>query len=240
MKNKRLVFFVSMVLSLVLASSSSFAETTSAPSGIDVSKSKVITANQAIISVDDKDYSVIIEDKAKGKVTEGMIKNIIEKDPTNDGQIIIYEVGNPAIPEESMSATALPYFDIVTTKTYSGRNFFYDTSFVTSVAKGETYSFSSSEEFTNSASISGSASATDLGITASQSKTYTHSWVFTGPPESSSYNTRSFYIDWYDNGGVYTQTCYYVNGSSRKIEWQETGMFYEPYRYVTYSRDSNA
>ncbi len=199
--------------------------------------SKVINTNKVTINVNNKDYNVKIKDNAKGQLTTDMIKNIIQKDPT-EGDIIVYDVGTQQNDLQTVKPMALPYFDITLEKTYSAYNMLHGTDFVTSVAKGETYQFSKSITFTNSASITGGATPFDIGITSSQSKTYQETWTFNGPPESSSYNSRSFYIDWYDNGGVYNRTCYLVNSNLRELQWSQMGVFYEPSKYVTYSRDS--
>lgn len=166
-----------------------------------------------------------------------MIKNIIQKDPT-EGDIIIYDVEESKNDLQTVKPMSLPYFDIKLEKTYSAYNILHGTSFVTSVAKGETYQFSESITFTNSASVTGGATPFDIGITSSQSKTYTHTWTFNGPSESSSYNSRSYYIDWYDDGGLYNRACYLVDGKYRELQWSQMGVFYEPNRFVTYSRDS--
>ena len=107
---------------------------------------------------------------------------------------------------------------------------------IISVAKGQTTTLSSSKTITSELSVSGSYyDYGKLDLTKSKSYTVSKSDTFTGPAESSVYNTRLYYAREYVNKGSYKQYQCFNNFCS---DVAKTGTFKEPAKIISYSRDS--
>lgn len=121
-----------------------------------------------------------------------------------------------------------------TEKTYSSKNVYAKDHFITSAAKGHTKTLTSSITKTSTLSISGSY-YDYAKLNLDKSKTYTASTTdtFQGPPESSQYNSRSFYAREYVNKGSYKQYQCFNNFCSGA----KSGTFNEPAKFVLYAKD---
>lgn len=109
-------------------------------------------------------------------------------------------------------------------------------SFVTSVARGATKSFSKSVTYSVNGSVTGQLSASELSIAGSASETYTTTRIFEGPSENSRYRTRNFYIRWEGHEGTYSAEVFIPS----QMGWNWTsGSFVEPRRGIEYSTDTN-
>lgn len=261
MINKKLFSFVSILLILSLYLTPAFATSNANSFGT----SNIVNANDVTLKVNNVEYNIDVKDDAKGLVTEDMIKNIIEKDPKST-HITIYNVRKTntgitansnevaanavaanqvaavnsltAVNSEASPSLIFPDYHTYVSKTYNSYGAYNLTQFVTSVARGATYSFSSSRSFTISANVTGGAKAVDISVNASMTRTYSTTYTFNGPSESSQYTTRMFYIDWYTDNGSYHRYCLDESTTPYPtLVWEQYGDFYAPAYYVEYSRD---
>ncbi len=181
-------------------------------------------------------------------VPNDVIQELIEENPSA-GQIIISEYKNinneksiVAIQQYNEPVLKLlvgDYYSNVN-KTTTSYGVYVKDSFVTSVARGQTQTLSSSWSSTLSCEISGDISSASLGITKSITKSYSKSDTFSGPPENSYYNCREFRVKFYENRGTYTAVLNSrFPGTSIYIKINESGTWSEPTYYLAYSVDKN-
>lgn len=174
-------------------------------------------------------------------VPDSIIQGIIKENPDavqiNINECKIDKNESNEYANQRMELTRLGnvyYTDVVKTVTNSS---VAKTSFVTSVAKGQTITLGYAWSSSLSCSISGTIDAVSLGITSSISRSYTASQTFSGPPESSSCNSRSYYVKFYQNNGTYTATCH-DPFPGWYITYPVDGTYTEPTYYVSYSVDT--
>ncbi len=187
----------------------------------------------------EKQPKVVIGDTAE-PVPDYVIQDIIKANP-DAGQINITEYGtsdinkNKTVNQRMALQTELYFSNVVKTQTQSG--VLVSTNFVTSMAKGQSMSIGYEWSSTLSCTINGNIDAYSLGITESMTRSYSASTSFSGPPESSPYNTRFYYVNFYENRGTYTATCYdpfpgwYIN-------YPVSGSYTEPAYYASYNVDA--
>lgn len=150
-------------------------------------------------------------------------------DHPNAGKIVVYAVMDHSAPDVSPSSFTNISYTVSKRDTYLGRDF------VISVAKGQTGQFSKETSFTLSSSTTGDLSPAQIGINTSCTAKYSSNYTFSGPPESSSYNSRSYYIKWYGNTG--TWKAYFIYDINPTRQYWVNGTFREVTRYVMYSVD---
>lgn len=121
----------------------------------------------------------------------------------------------------------------ITKRNTTQSNYVDKDSFVISVAKGSNVSLSQtwSQSLTASATHSDAISA--LKLNGSVTKTYTKTQSFSGPPETSAYNSREYRVRFYADRGTYEG--YYITdmGKGPSI----SGSFKNPLYYAEYSID---
>ena len=184
---------------------------------------------------------VIIGDTA-APVPNNVIQDIIKENP-DAGQITITDFGTSDIIKSNISnqpmalSPGVSYKNVVKNQTQSG--VLASTNFVTSVAKGQTQALGYEWSGSLSCSITGGIDKNSLGITGSISTKYTASTTFSGPLESSPYNTRMYYVKFYENRGTYTATCL-DSGLGTTIQYPVSGSYSEPSYFVSYSVDTTA
>ncbi len=123
----------------------------------------------------------------------------------------------------------------------------YRTDFLISVARGSTTTLAVEYSYTSGTTVNGSVTvgtdknaalptALTLGLNTSCSVSYkvSTSWAFSGPSESSEYNSRSFYVSYYGNIGGWSCTA---TRSISPSTVQMSGQYIEPLDYVAYSID---
>lgn len=190
---------------------------------------------------------VTIEPAAQ-RIPEECILDIVEDNP-DSGNIIIYEWGG--VGAKATQASVSPctfiypgdggyYLGIETEKTLTRSRYVAEDQFCFSVARGETVTLSQSFTATLSLSLSGSPYIEgDLGLTASVSGTYQKSTTYTGPAESSPYNSREFRIKLFAEDGNWTQTQTYYNSLTDEVlaVQTETGTYTNPLEFCKYSID---
>ena len=168
-------------------------------------------------------------------IPKDMVQEIVESNPGYD--ITIYEWGNV-----ESGQTADPNviiigsigFDVVT-KTTKKSNVVADDRFIISVAKGQTITLGTKKSFSLKNSVTGKATAANLGLEGTLTVEYTASSTWSGPPESSSYNSREYRVKLFENQGTYTG---YQKLNGVRIGDLQSGEWTEPSRYAQYSRDS--
>lgn len=171
----------------------------------------------------DEDYTINTEEL-----------EIIANNNLDSTEFNIYEVIEKDIDSKQMAfpIVVVPRLSNIR-KSYSHKNYKSKTDFIISVAKGQKTTLTRSKTSSISPSITGGASISDLGLKGKISKTYTVSHQFSGPPESSKYNSRNFYLDHIINKGTYTAIRKYPGGPRMKV----SGRFSEPVRLYSYSKD---
>ena len=123
---------------------------------------------------------------------------------------------------------------LVTNKTYTSTNKLSHSDHLTSAAKGQTVTLGYNYSYTVTASVSGSFyDKLTLGLNGEIKVTYSRTDTFTGPPEGSPYNSRSFGVKYYINTGAY-MSFVYLNGG---ILSANLHTFSEPAYHDSYSTD---
>jgi hypothetical protein len=186
-----------------------------------------------------KQPQIIIGDTA-APVPNNVIQDIIKENP-DAGQITITDFGTSDVNKSNTSnqpmalAAGISYTNVVKNQTQSG--VLAKTSFVISVAKGQTVAIGYEWSDSLSCTITGGIDKNSLGITGNISTKYSATQTFSGPSESSAYNSRSYYVKFYENRGTYTATCHdSLLGTT--ITYPVSGSYTEPAYFVSYSVDS--
>lgn len=209
-----------------------------------------------------KNIHVNINDSILGKLTLNEILEIVNDIKEDNALVTINNTGyaNNATFKESNPAdnlsTTSPENNLVRQTTYTTYpivHIFKATSatklaeddFIVSVARGQTVTISTQLEFgidvSYTPSLESSFSALDIvtvqsaiegSISAHLTLTVFASTTFSGPSESSSYNTRTFRVKFYHRIRDYKSTDILGEVTYRS--------FWEPMYYVQYSVDSNA
>lgn len=186
-----------------------------------------------------KQPKVIISDTA-ASVPNNVIQDIIKENP-DAGQITITDFGTSDINKSYTSyqpmalAAGISYTNVVKSQTQSG--VLAKSSFVISVAKGQSLEIGYSWSSSLSCSITGGIDKNSLGITGSITSSFSATQKFDGPSEGSAYNSRSYYVRFYENRGTYTATCR-DSSLGTTISYPVSGSYTEPAFYVSYSIDS--
>ena len=107
--------------------------------------------------------------------------------------------------------------------------------FVISVARGQTTTLSTEFSQTLTAGISGSPYSITAELQASVTASYSVTLEFSGPPESSRYNSREYRVRFYAQTYNYSQD-HYMSGMYMGTR---TGTVDKPTRWAAYSIDSN-
>lgn len=178
----------------------------------------------------------IILDNKNLNVPSDIILDIIKENP-DAGNIIIYDYYDSAN-ESNTNITPSSLWRIKDLKkTVKQSNVVGKDSFVISVAKGQTSTLSSTWSASLSASATGELNVAKLNLTAKVEKTYSSSYKFNGPPESSTYNSREYRVKFYQNKGTYTAV--YSSGipGSGGAWHPVSGNYTEPTKYAAYSID---
>lgn len=177
---------------------------------------------EVVYEMDNSSYS-------KGDLKE--IENSIIKDHPEASKITIYEVNLPSV------KSRYKWYDLIldtkTTKTLKRTS--STTKFVTSVAKGQTREIGKEWKYSVKASATGGVSAASLGLNLESEKKYKRTDKFSGPPESSQYNSRRFYVKFHKKHGTYKRE---ITGRQSKHTTVKTGTYTEPNGYDSYSVDS--
>lgn len=134
----------------------------------------------------------------------------------------------------TVSATALPVQVPVPgtlVKKQTSGNVLRVDRFMASCARGETKTLTSTLTASLAADYTGTVSGLKLNGTISYQ--ITKGTVLVGPPEGSRVNTREFRCKFYENKGTWSQM--WTDGSIANLR---TGTYREPYRYISYSKDT--
>ena len=119
----------------------------------------------------------------------------------------------------------------ITEKKITKSSYVIKDAFVISVAKGSKVTLSQTWSESVSASVTHAEARTALKLNGTITKTYTKTQSFTGPPESSSYNSREYRVKFYVEDGTYKG--YYITDMGRGPSI--SGSFRNPLKYAEYS-----
>lgn len=170
---------------------------------------------------------VIIEEGALN-IPQEYIDQIIKENPNTFVTISDYVKAIPQISPRFVMLT------VITKKTITKPRYIYSDYFVISVAKGSTVTLGVEWSRSLSSSATHSDAKTELQLNGTITKTYSASAQFTGPPEDSSYNSRSYRVRFFAEDGTYEG--YHIHDTGQKVNI--SGNFRNPIEYVTYTIDS--
>jgi hypothetical protein len=197
------------------------------------------TLEPYILQVDDQTtVTAYVPDEYRNSISQEELLDIAIDEGLQNGdsfQIHYVEFAEASYAEPMPAVILPPILDMYpTTTTRRGSEYAAEKFFITSVAKGQ--SFTLSQEFIRKVSSTFSVApyevTTELKCeyTASVSVTYT----FNGPSENSAYNSREFNVRIYRQAYDYTQQHY----SGAILVGTRTGVVNKPTKHAVYSVDS--
>jgi hypothetical protein len=183
---------------------------------------------------DDVTITANIPSEYAADFTEEDLVDIAINDDLQDGDVItILDMGEP---EENYSAITYIGESYVTTITSTGNEYASNTYFVTSVAKGQTITLTTGYTQALNVGFGSTTPYVTAQIGASLTASYTVTYQFAGPPETSSYNSREYRVRFYARQKNWTQDKYNIWGDY--VE-SRSGVAYVPTRWASYCIDSN-
>lgn len=188
-------------------------------------------------------------------IPRDIIQDIIEDNP-DASEITIYDfqefpdtvILEDNIPETPSGPVArnaglwYSYGKVSTTKTTSAE-YVHKDEFKFSVAKGQKVTLKQEYKGSLKGSYTGiPISVGNLGVNMEITGKYSKGTTYSGPPESSRYNSRKFNMKFYAVKGSYTQTQKVYQYFDAKLlstsTTKKTGTYVKPTRYASYSVDS--
>lgn len=167
---------------------------------------------------------VIIEAPASN-MPQDYIEQIAKENPNTQVIISNFVDAAPAIQPRLVMGVQ------ITEKKITKSSYVIKDAFVISVAKGSKVTLSQTWSESVSASVTHAEARTALKLNGTITKTYTKTQSFTGPPESSSYNSREYRVKFYVEDGTYKG--YYITDMGRGPSI--SGSFRNPLKYAEYS-----
>lgn len=167
---------------------------------------------------------VIIEAPASN-MPQDYIEQIAKENPNTQVIISNFVEATPAIQPRLFMGVQ------ITEKKITKSSYVIKDAFVISVAKGSKVTLSQTWSESVSASVTHAEARTALKLNGTITKTYTKTQSFTGPPESSSYNSREYRVKFYVEDGKYKG--YYITDMGRGPSI--SGTFRNPLKYAEYS-----
>lgn len=191
--------------------------------------------NEYEITIDaDTEITVIVPDELSAELNEASIIDLLDGGSFNDGDVItireigfLDEVENPEVQPRLFET-----YKTTTTTTsaeYKCQNFF-----VISVAKGQTTTLASEFSRTLSVGVTAGDPFVKADIGSSVTAKYTTTHQFTGPAESSAYNSREFRVQFYAKSVSWVQSQYSFTG---ELIETRSGTANVPTKYLLYSID---
>lgn len=182
------------------------------------------------------DVSVYVQNNEENPLSEDEIDMLLDGEDLKDGDIVtIYDVVDAPETEENLnpgiSLCSNPSY--VTTTTKSGSEYKGSSYFLISVAKGATVTLA--KKFSQTVNLTVTAGTPYLkgALGSSVTATYSTTYKFTGPSESSSYNSREFRVRFYMQ-----KICWTQKPSGGQEDETHSGTANVPTRYAMYSIDS--
>lgn len=175
---------------------------------------------------DENNTEVIIEAGAYNMPKED-IDEIVRENPNTRIIISNYVEAEPMIQPRLVMGVE------ITEKKITKSSYVDKDSFVISVAKGSKITLSETWSESLSASVTHAQAKKSLKLNGTITKTYTKTQSFSGPPESSAYNSREYRVKFYAEMGTYKG--YYITDMGRGSS--VSGSFKNPLRYAEYSID---
>lgn len=183
---------------------------------------------------------VYVSDNCVDSVTAEDIQGIIEQhNLDSDCRITFYDMGGGQSTASANGYTTFdifqpfPYYTYDTELTPLGDPYISKTDFIISVTKGQTVYLSKKYKGSVSLEIKTGTPYVEAMIGSGITCTYEKTQQFFGPPESSSYNSRSFYVRFYVQENKWVQRQYYWGMAIGTA----SGTAVIPTEYQTYSID---
>lgn len=184
-------------------------------------------SSDADLYVTDEKYSnVLISPEAKD-----IPRDIIEKlvsESEDDCLITIYNYVEAEPAPTPFGAMFLPL-----TQTVTEEDVIADDHFIISVAKGAKKTLTKEFKASLSASCSLPIAKTALDLAGKIEVRHTTTEEFSGPPENSYYNSRSYYVEMHEERGTFTGHIHYFSSDPAVV----SGTWSSPTYYYEYSRD---
>lgn len=186
----------------------------------------------------DKTITVVLPTRLSGKVDESEIKDLINVDELSDGDTVtLLDVGYCIGTDEQenlIEPNAVNYRSTILgygTTEYKVQNYF-----VISVAKGQVTTLE--KKFSQSVQT-GFGTGSEAPYLASQIRIvltaeYSTTLQFSGPPETSAYNSREYRVQFYARDVYWKQDKLSPSGG---VVESRTGVGTEPTKYLLYSVD---
>ena len=119
----------------------------------------------------------------------------------------------------------------ITEKKITKSSYVIKDAFVISVAKGSKVTLSQTWSESVSASVTHAEARTALKLNGTITKTYTKTQSFTGPPESSSYNSREYRVKFYVEDGTYNFHMTVIQLGDSSKAYVNGGTYLDPVEY---------
>lgn len=185
-----------------------------------------VSATSTTYSYPDINTIVVVENGAID-IPKNMVDEVARENPNTTVTFSNYIEAEPAI-------TPRIVFGItITSKTITASNYIDKDVFVVSVAKGATISLTEKWSASLAAEATHSDAKEGLKLNGTITKEYSKTQTFSGPPESSQYNSREFRVRFYADKGTYEG--YYETDMGRGPS--VSGSFKNPLRYAEYTID---
>lgn len=219
-----------------------------------------ILLNSGIILAGNQIPEIILAEGASDIPPE-IIQQIIQKNPNSSviniseyGKISELSLQNNFVVTEEPKSTDTPIFyntgysetygTPTTKKTFTKRKVLAKTQFMLSVARGQKVTLNSTITASYSGNITGDFfDYFQLALGKVVTKSFTVGSTYTGPPENSGYNSRSFYVDFFQDEGSYVQTrqvyTSYLGTLINTRTETATGNFKEATEYASYDVMNN-
>ncbi|GEM_PF-3746284 len=213
-------------------------------------KNKIVNIDKSLLGkITNKDVIDLAMDYInQDDIQQINIDSIVNADETNNPGILYKSSKNLRLSPQNNSSEIQPqawydfyddygYTDYYYNKTGSSRTQYTKADkFVISCAKGQTVQLSSTWSYTIAASVSGTTGCFTAGLSASITAQYSTSITFSGPPESSSCNTREFRCKFIEYRGTCNEWWFWWPSGDISSQ-SESGTFKEPLKTVSYSLD---
>ena len=192
------------------------------------------SSKELLIKIDPKtDITIVVPNDLMHQIGASEIEGLIGNQNFSNGDVITIHEVNDTISVPTPDIQPRFGYTYQTTKTL-GSEWKAQDYFVISAAKGQTTTLSSrfSQTITTGITLGDPFVQADIG--GSVTAEYSVSHQFVGPPETSSFNSREFRVQFYAKTASWTQKK--INSSGTVVETR-TGKADVPTKYLLYSID---
>jgi len=218
----------SLLIAMIMAfaafpATSALAETTIEPTEYEI---QLDADTSIIVSVPEEYQSLMSE--------EDLIVIALNENLQDGERINIHYVEEIEPAQEEPLASVFGIYTYNTTLSKTGSEMAVQNYFVISVAKGQVTTLKQEFIQTMSAGVAVNAYKVTAELKASVTASHSTTQQFSGPPETSIYNSRQFRVQFYAQKYIFTQTRYFLGVASGTVR----GTVDMPTRWASYSIDS--